>query len=114
MSERLWRAVVLMSLQDIASKSNSNNQALHRAQAKAWLGTKDFYLVCELAGIQYSTVLLAAKKLEEGFNWRAPAGTSRYYTYRKERRLKQRGMSHPSKNQPGALSLDDSQGLEPE
>lgn len=86
MSESLWRAVVLRMLQDIASKSQV--ESFNRREANAWLDSKDFYLVCEMAGLPPDKVRLAAEKIGRGdLLWRKSGGESPRYEYRRNLRM---------------------------
>ena len=51
--ERLWRRVILQAVQDADSNIRSSQMRAAKHHARAWLtsGSRDFAMVCEMAGL---------------------------------------------------------------
>lgn len=69
----LWRGVITQALMDAGSESSKREAKFDRAQAVAWLSgaTKDFHMVCSLAGLDSDYVRRKAKEaIKRGCSWR--------------------------------------------
>jgi hypothetical protein len=82
----LWTAVITQALMDGMSKSNNPEQRYHKQVAIQWLtgGSKDFHMVCLMAGLDPGYVRSKSKKaLFSVSPWRAPPGKGARYLERK-------------------------------
>ena len=54
MEHQLWTAVIVQGLTDACEKFlwPSRSNAKHSREAKEWLGSKDFNIICSYAGLQ--------------------------------------------------------------
>lgn len=46
----MWGAVILQAIQDLM-RTSSGSDPIDRRRARAWIGSRDFHLVCDCAGI---------------------------------------------------------------
>lgn len=54
---QIWLGVILQAARDmIINGENTTDRRLARFQAECWLGSRDFYTVCSLAGLDASKV----------------------------------------------------------
>lgn len=89
----LWTAVITQALMDGMSQSKNPEQRYHKQAAIQWLtsGSKDFHMVCMLAGLDSDYVRRKAKKaLFSKTAWRAAPGKGSRYQERKAYRARTR------------------------
>lgn len=73
--QALWTAVLTQAIQDIKSKNKKSEERAAQFLAEQWIGSEDFFDVCERAGMNPRHVLSKIEKARErGFEWRLPAG----------------------------------------
>lgn len=85
----LWVAVITQAMMDALSRSRHPEQQHHKQAALNWLtgNSKDFFLVCSLAGMDPDYVRRKAKKsLVSPIAWRAAPGQGQRYLERKHYR----------------------------
>lgn len=86
--QAIWRAVITQAIMDARSNSQKSEDRRARAEAREWLGSDDFYTVCDRAGLEPDYVLeKAIIALDPDFHWRKPAGQG----WRVQARLKAEG-----------------------
>jgi hypothetical protein len=99
----LWMAVVTQAMMDALSRSTHPEQRYHKQTAIQWLtgNSKDFYLVCSLAGVDPDYVRRRAKKaMMAPVEWRAGAGKGSRYEERKAYRARVKKMAPPAEDEP--------------
>lgn len=75
--QALWRAVILQTLEDAANQSLKPNDQYNRFMAREWLTSesKDFYMVCDLAGFDVGYLRKSIKRaLLNNCKWRRESG----------------------------------------
>lgn len=85
----LWAAVITQAMMDALSRSRNPEQLYHKQAATQWLtgNSKDFFLVCLMAGMDPHYVRRKAKKaLVSPISWRASPGQGKRYLERKSYR----------------------------
>lgn len=74
---RTYRAILLQMIQDIASESKKVEVVGYKREARNWLKSPDFIVVCELADYDPDYV---RRKIDEAanrnFQWRKPNSTT--------------------------------------
>lgn len=73
----LWRAVIMQAVVDAANRSLNPEASYQRHEAVAWLTgrSRDFVMVCDLAGLDPGYVRrMAQKALRGGCRWRVDPG----------------------------------------
>lgn len=56
----LWQAVLHQAFKDLRGRDTTTKDGKHEAQqVRAWIGSQDFYTICNLAGLE-PTVMVAA------------------------------------------------------
>ena len=74
MSKRLFQAIILRALEDLASNSKMPENVFAKREAESWLlsSSKDLYLICDCASFHPKDVQRWTRKILSGdFNRRA-------------------------------------------
>jgi len=85
----LWVAVITQAMMDALSRCKNSEAAYHKHEATRWLmdNSKDFIMVCLLAGFDPGYIRRQAKRaLIAPRPWRAEAGKGKRYLERKSYR----------------------------
>src|ERR1700743_2937877 len=88
---RLWQMVILQAMQDALSRSTNLQETFDRNNALQWLTgeTRDFYTVCDYAGMNPNYIRENAKKaIGNGVRIRREMGKAPDYEKRKKYRIK--------------------------
>lgn len=87
--EALWKAVIAQAMLDALTNNRKPEFIQYKHEAMHWLtgGSKDFFEVCERAGLDPDYVRIRAKKaFANPSAWRTEAGQSARYEERKAMR----------------------------
>lgn len=59
----LWRSVLIQAIYDLSGKTGNIERKVLRAQTITWMGTQDFYDVCELAELDPKLMIRLSKEI---------------------------------------------------
>lgn len=88
MMQSLWRMVIMQAMYDIRTKDVKSTRGLDRDRAASWFdNSRDFNMVCDLAGWEPAYVMrMLGKAKEINFQFELPGGQG----WRTMQRMKQK------------------------
>jgi len=61
----LWRSVLIQAIYDVSGTGGNIERKILRAETLAWLGSQDFYEVCELAGLDPKLMMRVTNQIRK-------------------------------------------------